>query len=198
MDTYLARIGTLIRDARRHQGLTQSDLADSLGTSQSAVARIEQGKQNLEMLAWIGEALDSEFVSLGHTGPQHLRIVGGTKFSRGHRRQDEQECGRRSLLRAALLNKGRTTPSNLARIEEVNRILEVLASIGVRTRWLPNSNDLEIAPAGPARPGLSMDLDRGPADQTIMFLGPLLHDYADFQPRMPVAATSGCGPSSRT
>ena len=46
-DTYLTRIGTLIRDARRHQGLTQSELADLLGTSQSAVARIEQGKQNL-------------------------------------------------------------------------------------------------------------------------------------------------------
>ena len=76
--TYLNRIGTLIRDARRHKGLTQSELADLLGTSQSAVARIEQGKQNLslEMLARIGESLDSEFVSLGTGGPQHLRIVG--------------------------------------------------------------------------------------------------------------------------
>ena len=82
-DTYLTRIGTLIRDARRHQGLTQSELADLLGTSQSAVARIEQGKQNLslEMLARVGEKLDSEFVSLGHSGPQHLRIVGGRKLS---------------------------------------------------------------------------------------------------------------------
>ena len=41
--SYLTRIGTLIRDARRHQGLTQNELADKLGTSQSAVARIEQG-----------------------------------------------------------------------------------------------------------------------------------------------------------
>ena len=42
--------------------------------------------------------------------------------------------------------QGRTTLRNLARIEEVNRILEVLASIGVRTRWIPGSNDLEIVP----------------------------------------------------
>ena len=57
-DTYLERIGSLIRDARRHKGLTQSELARSLGTSQSAVARIEQGKQNLslEILARIGES----------------------------------------------------------------------------------------------------------------------------------------------
>ena len=82
-ENYLARIGTLIRDARRHQGMTQNDLADSLGTSQSAIARIEQGKQNLslEMLARIGGSLDSEFVSMGHSGPQHLRIGGGTKLS---------------------------------------------------------------------------------------------------------------------
>ena len=135
METYLARIGTLIRDARRHQGLTQSDLADSLGTSQSAVARIEQGKQNLslEMLARIGEALDSEFVSLGHTGPQHLRIVGGTKLT-GTIDVKTSKNAAVALLCAALLNKGRTTLRNLARIEEVNRILEVLASIGVRVR----------------------------------------------------------------
>ena len=58
--TYLARIGELIRDARRRQGLTQSELADLIGTSQSAIARIEQGRQNLslEMLARIGLKLD--------------------------------------------------------------------------------------------------------------------------------------------
>ena len=79
-DTYLERIGSLIRDARRHKGFTQSELAGLLGTSQSAVARIEQGQQNLslETLARIGESLDSEFVSLGHSGPQHLRIVGAS------------------------------------------------------------------------------------------------------------------------
>ena len=195
MDTYLARIGTLIRDARRHQGLTQSDLADSLGTSQSAVARIEQGKQNLslEMLARIGEALDSEFVSLGHTGPQHLRIVGGTKLS-GAIDVKTSKNAAVALLCAALLNKGRTTLRNLARIEEVNRILEVLASIGVRTRWLPNSNDLELRP--PARLDLdSMDLDAARRTRTIiMFLGPLLHDYADFQ--LPYAG--GCDLGLRT
>ena len=69
-DDYLARIGNLIRDARKHRGWTQQQLADTLATSQSAVNRIERGHQNLslEMLARIGEALDSEIVSLG-AGP---------------------------------------------------------------------------------------------------------------------------------
>ena len=34
----------------------------------------------------------------------------------------------------------------MAKIEEVHRLLEVLESIGVRTRWLNADNDLEIVP----------------------------------------------------
>ena len=193
--TYLNRIGTLIRDARRHKGLTQSELADLLGTSQSAVARIEQGKQNLslEMLARIGESLDSEFVSLGTGGPQHLRIVGGKQLS-GSIPVKTSKNAAVGLLCAALLNKGRTTLRNLARIEEVNRIIEVLTSVGVKVRWLPDSSDLEIIP--PARLELdSIDLDAARRTRTIiMFLGPLLHDYDSFQ--LPYAG--GCDLGTRT
>ena len=194
-ESYLGRIGTLIRDARRHQGLTQNDLADSLGTSQSAVARIEQGKQNLslEMLARIGQSLDSEFVSLGHSGPQHLRIAGGTKLS-GAIDVKTSKNAAVALLCASLLNHGRTTLRNLARIEEVNRIIEVLTSIGVKTRWLPESNDLEIAP--PAHLNLSaMDLEAARRTRTvIMFLGPLLHELDEF--RLPYVG--GCDLGTRT
>jgi len=193
--TYLNRIGTLIRDARRHKGLTQSELADLLGTSQSAVARIEQGKQNLslEMLARIGESLDSEFVSLGTGGPQHLRIVGGKQLS-GSIPVKTSKNAAVGLLCAALLNKGRTTLRNLARIEEVNRIIEVLTSVGVKVRWLPDSSDLEIIP--PARLELdAIDLDAARRTRTIiMFLGPLLHDYDSFQ--LPYAG--GCDLGTRT
>ncbi|MGO4601384.1 helix-turn-helix domain-containing protein [Terrabacter sp. 2YAF2] len=193
--TYLTRIGGLIRDARRHKGLTQSDLADLLGTSQGAVTRIEQGKQNLslDMLAKIGDALDSEFVSLGHSGPQHLRIVGGQKLN-GSIEVKTSKNAAVALLCAALLNRGRTTLRSLARIEEVNRILEVLASIGVRTRWLPDSNDLEIIP--PAELNLD-DIDVAAARRTrtvIMFLGPLLHELESFQ--LPYAG--GCDLGTRT
>ena len=56
---YKGRIGNLIRDARKHRGLTQQQLAELLATSQSAINRIEKGHQNLslEMLARIGAAL---------------------------------------------------------------------------------------------------------------------------------------------
>ncbi len=193
--TYLTRIGSLIRDARRHKGMTQDDLAKALSTSQSAVVRIEQGQQNLslEMLARIGESLDSEFVSLGHSGAQHLRIVGGTKL-RGSIDVKTSKNAAVALLCASLLNRGRTTLRNLARIEEVNRILEVLGSIGVRTRWLPDSSDLEITP--PARLDLDgIDVEAARRTRTvIMFLGPLMHDYPSFQ--LPYAG--GCDLGTRT
>ena len=193
--TYLTRIGGLIRDARRHKGMTQAELADLLGTSQGAVTRIEAGKQNLSLdtLAKIGDALDSEFVSLGHSGPQHLRIVGGRKLS-GSIDVKTSKNAAVALLCASLLNVGRTTLRNLARIEEVNRILEVLASIGVRTRWLPDSNDLEIT--RPDRLDLE-NIDVAAARRTrtvIMFLGPLLHEHEQF--RLPYAG--GCDLGTRT
>jgi UDP-N-acetylglucosamine 1-carboxyvinyltransferase len=194
-EDYLARIGNLIRDARRHQGMTQNDLAEQLGTSQSAVVRIEQGGQNLslEMLARIGEALNSEFVSLGHSQPQHLRVEGGHKLS-GEIDVKTSKNAAVALLCGALLNKGRTTLRSLARIEEVNRIIEVLGSIGVKTRWLPGTSDLEIIP--PAVLDLdAIDIDAARRTRTvIMFLGPLLHELEAFQ--LPYAG--GCDLGTRT
>src|SRR4051795_11777362 len=143
---YKNRIGNLIRDARKHRGLTQHQLADLLSTSQSAINRIEKGHQNLslEMLARIGAALDSEIVALG-AGPTHLRVTGPTRLAGAIDVKTSKNAGV-GLLCATLLNRGRTTLRKVARIEEVNRLLEVLNSIGVQTRWLNDENDLEIVP----------------------------------------------------
>src|SRR3954469_24837759 len=194
-DNYLVRIGKLIRDARQHRGWTQSQLAEALGTSQSAVNRIERGNQNisLEMIARIGEALDSEIVSLGYAGPMHLRVVGGRRLSGAiDVKTSKNACV--ALLCATLLNKGRTVLRRVARIEEVYRLLEVLGSIGVRTRWINDGADLEIGPV------TELDLDAMDADAArrtrsiIMFLGPLLHRMDRF--RLPYAG--GCDLGTRT
>ncbi|WP_067429500.1 UDP-N-acetylglucosamine 1-carboxyvinyltransferase [Nocardioides jensenii] len=192
---YLGRIGNLIRDARKHRGLTQQQLADLLATSQSAVNRIEKGHQNLslEMLARIGSALDSEIVALGAGGPTHLRVTGPTTLSGTIDVKSSKNAGV-ALLCASLLNKGRTTLRKVARIEEVNRLLEVLDSIGVQTRWLNDSNDLEIVP--PAQLDLA-NIDEDAARRTrsiIMFLGPLLHREDVFD--LPYAG--GCNLGDRT
>jgi len=194
-DTSLVRIGNLIRDGRTKRGWTQAQLAERLATSQSAVNRIEKGNQNvsLEMLTRIGVALDSELVSVGAPGPVHLRVVGGRTLAGSIEVKSSKNAGV-ALLVASLLNRGRTTLKKVARIEEVNRLLEVLDSIGVKTRWLNDDNDLEIVP--PAR----LQLDRMDAEAArrtrsiIMFLGPLMHEVAEFE--LPYAG--GCDLGTRT
>ena len=194
MSDYKGRIGNLIRDARKHRGLTQSQLAELLSTSQSAINRIEKGHQNLslETLARIGAALDSEIVALG-AGPTHLRVTGPTTLSGSIEVKTSKNAGV-ALLCASLLNRGRTTLRKVARIEEVNRLLEVLASLGVHTRWLNDQNDLEIVP--PAEFDLA-HIDEEAARRTrsvLMFLGPLLHRADSFE--LPYAG--GCNLGTRT
>src|SRR3546814_6130837 len=93
-----------------------------------------------------------------------------------------------------MLNKVRTMLRKVDRIEEVNRLLEVLDSIGVQTRWLNEHNDLEIV--NPAHLDLA-NIDEDAARRTrsiIMFLGHLLHREDVFD--LPYAG--GCHLGDRT
>lgn len=194
-DIYLSKIGKLIQENRQIRGLTQAQLAKALGTSQSAINRIEKGGQNisLEMIARISEVLSSEIVSLNQSGKIDFLVNGGKKLS-GNIDVKTSKNAAVALLCASLLNHGTTILRRVARIEEVNRIIEVLQSIGVKVRWLNQQNDLEITP--PAR--LKLDkMDISAAKKTrsvIMLLGPLLHQYRNFE--LPFAG--GCNLGTRT
>jgi transcriptional regulator with XRE-family HTH domain len=56
--------GQLAREARRRAGLTQAELAERIGTTQSAVARLERGRTDpsVERLGRIVRACDLELV----------------------------------------------------------------------------------------------------------------------------------------
>ena len=194
-DDFKVKIGLLIQEARAHRGYTQTELAKALGTSQSAINRIEKGGQNisLEMISRISEVLSSNIVSLNQSGKINFRVQGGKKLS-GSIEVKTSKNAAVALLCAALLNKGKTTLRRVARIEEVNRIIEVLQSIGVKVRWIGDSNDLELIP--PKRLALEkMDIEAAKRTRTvIMFLGPLLHQYNDF--KLPFAG--GCSLGTRT
>jgi len=194
-EDYLKRIGTMIRDARVRADKTQAQLAELLGSSQSAVNRIEKGQQNLtlEMVARIGNALDSGLVNVGSSGPSHLRVHGGTELTGSIDVKSSKNAGV-ALLCACLLNEGTTVLRKVARIEEVNRLLEVLSSIGVRTRWLNDDGDLELVVPADLR---LEAMDEEAARRTrsiIMFLGPLIHRETTFE--LPYAG--GCDLGTRT
>ena len=191
---YKARLGKLIQQSRIDNDMTQHELAEALGTSQSAINRIEKGGQNisLEMLARISAVLSSNIVSFGSSGT-NFEVHGGKQLS-GEIEVTTSKNAAVGLLCASLLNKGTTILRRVPQIEEVNRIIEVLQSIGVKTKWLEKSSDLLITP--PKRLRLS-DIDIEAAKKTrtiIMFLGPLLHQYKKF--RIPFAG--GCSLGTRT
>lgn len=194
-EDYKVKIGNLIQETRQSRGLTQTQLAKALNTSQSAINRIEKGGQNisLEMLARISDVLSSELVSLNQSGKINFRVHGGKELS-GEIEIKTSKNAAVGLLCATLLNKGTTIIRRVAHIEEVNRIIEVLQSIGVKVRWLNDNNDLEITP--PARLKLeNMDIAAAKRTRTvIMFLGPLLHQYKEF--KLPFAG--GCDLGTRT
>lgn len=194
-ETYIAKIGSLIQDTRQSKNMTQSQLAELVGTSQSAINRIEKGGQNisLDMVARISEVLSTNILTLNNTGKINFAIDGGQELH-GEIEVKTSKNAAVGLLCAALLNKGKTTLRRVARIEEVNRIIEVLHSIGVKTKWLNANNDLEIVP--PKRLQLeNMDVAAAKRTRTvIMFLGPLLHQYNEF--KLPFAG--GCNLGTRT
>ncbi len=197
MDTISpASVGRLIRDARKQRGLTQNQLADLLKTSQSAVHRIEAGHQNLSLdyINRIAEALESPLISTPNASTtMNYRIHGGKTLS-GSIEVRSSKNAAVALLCASLINRGHTVLRGLAHIEEVNRILEVLDSIGVRATWSEDGKDLTLV-----RPEeLDLDsMDETAAKRTrsiLMFLGPLMHFYDDF--KLPYAG--GCNLGART
>jgi UDP-N-acetylglucosamine 1-carboxyvinyltransferase len=174
------KIGALINQIRQDRGLTQADFARKLGTSQSAVNRIEHGRQNLSLdtLGRISDVLKKPIISISGSA-LNLQIEGGHEL-KGSIEVKTSKNAAVCLLMASLLNKGTTRLKSMPRIEEVNRIIEVLTSVGVSVKWL-SGNDLEIKP--PDKIDLDK-MDNRSAKKTrsvIMMLGPLIHLFKEFK-----------------
>ncbi len=193
--SYQQVIGETIEHMRLEKGWTQEELARAVGSSQSAIHRIEKGGQNvsLTMIKKLSEALGNQILSINDSVSQSFRINGGRELA-GEITINTSKNAAVGLLCAALLNTGKTVLHRIARIEEVFRIIEVLESIGVRCHWTNRHRDLEII--SPRELKLE-DMDVEAARKTrsiIMFLGPLLHRY----PRFKIPYAGGCSLGTRT
>ncbi len=185
-------LGSLVRNIREEKNITQADFAKKLGTTQSAVARMENGEQNLStaMLEKISETLKRDLVHISD-GALNIKIEGGHPLS-GEITTKTSKNGAMGLLAASLLNKGTTILKNVPKIEEVNRMVEVFESIGISMKW--RGNDLEINP--PEKLSLEK-LNKDSASKTrsiVMLIGPLIHHLNNFSLPEP----GGCKLGSRT
>jgi UDP-N-acetylglucosamine 1-carboxyvinyltransferase len=185
-------MGAFVRRIREQRGLTQAEVAKALGTSQSALARMEKGDQNMgiDLLRQLSEVLDHKIVSV--TDSVDYEIRGGRKLQ-GNVVTGGSKNGALGLLFASLLNRNVTTLHNIPRIEEVFRILEVLESIGVQATWKA-ANTLEIRP--PKVFNLK-GIDHKSGSRTrsvIMLLGSMIHRFSTFE----IPSAGGCRMGMRT
>jgi len=188
----MKNIGERISEAREHARMTQSTLAEKLETTQSAIARIESGNQNVstDMLRKISKALNKNLLSTS-PGSVNLEITGGQTLS-GTIQTNTSKNGAVGLLCASLLNKGTTTLKRVPRIEEVYRLIEVLESIDVKILW--EDDIMTITP--PKQFNLDkIDVDAARRTRSIvMFIGPLMHHLQKFS----LPQSGGCKLGSRT
>ncbi|MFM2423881.1 MAG: hypothetical protein RLZZ70_268 [Candidatus Parcubacteria bacterium] len=172
--------------------MTQTDLAKKIKTTQSAIARIESGTQNIttEMLRKISHALGKNLVTLS-PGSMNVVIEGKKKLS-GTIETNTSKNGAVGLLCASLLNRGTTTLHRMPRIEEVHRILEVLESIGMQVSW--SGSTVTLIP--PKKYNLKkIDVEAARKTRSIvMFIGSLIHTLPQFS----LPQSGGCKLGSRT
>lgn len=121
----------------------------------------------------------------------NYKVVGG-KTLKGEVTTNVSKNAAVALLAASLLNKGKTTLKKIPHIEEVNRLIEVLKSIGVSVEWV--DGDVVIQP--PATLDISK-VDRAAAERTrsiALFIAPLAHLVSSFD----LPAPKGCDLGKRS
>lgn len=121
-----------------------------------------------------------------------FQVEGGKKLS-GTIKTNFSKNGSVGLLCAALLNKGKTTLHGIARIEEVNRVIEIIESIGAKTKWT-DRNTIVITP--PKEYNLkNINVESAIRTRSVlMIIGPIIHYLKNFS----IPHAQGCNLGKRT
>lgn len=189
----LLAIGDMIKDARERQDMTQAEFAKKLGTSQSAVARVESGDQNMtiELLGKINRVLGERIITAGD-GTDDFVIKGGKPLS-GTIETRPSKNGALHLMCAALINRGTTTLHNIPRNQEILRLIEVLESMKIAVSWI-DQNSLTIkVPKKIATGALEAD-SAAKIRSGLMMIGALAHHLDRFA----LPHSGGCKMGART
>ncbi len=185
------RIGNFIKTIREGQGFTQEEFAKALSTSQSAVARMESGKQNftMEQLEKISTVLGRKILSLSSS--IDFEINGGKKLS-GSIDTNYSKNGAINMLCATLINQGKTVLHGIPHIEEVHRYIEIMQSLGVSVKWI-GDDSLEIIVPNKLN-FESIDKDTVARTRSFTFVGALIHYAKSFT----YPNSGGCKMGERT
>lgn len=122
---------------------------------------------------------------------ENFEIIGGKKL-KGEVTVNSSKNAAVALLMASLANRGRTTLKNVPQIEEVNRLMEVMESIGVK--FEKNGRSLTIIPPRKIEIG---KINKPAAEKTrsiIMIIGALAGRLKKYS----IPQSGGCRLGSRT
>ncbi len=186
------KIGIFIKKLREERGMTQGEFSKALKTSQSAVARIESGNQNvtIEQLLKMSEVLKHNIVSLQDT--IDFKVDGGRKLH-GSITTNTSKNGAVNMMVASLVNSGTTTLRDIPHIEEVYRYKELLESLGVKIRWIHDDTSLEITP--PKKLTFSkINKEVASKIRSFTFAGAFIH----FSDKFSLPHSGGCKMGERT
>ncbi len=186
------KIGLFIKKLREEKGMTQEEFSDALKTSQSAIARIESGNQNLtlENLEKISEVLGRQIISLNDS--IDFKVHGGRKLS-GSIETNTSKNGAVNMMVAALVNNGTTILRDIPHIEEVYRYIELLESVGVSIKWVQNDTALEITPGKKLKLS-KLNKDVANRIRSFTFAGAFVHYSNSFS----LPHSGGCKMGERT
>lgn len=191
MSAEYKNLGKLIESLREARGLTQAELAKSMETSQSAIARIEAGKQNLTLkeIDKLSKALGKKI--LGVNDSVDFKIIGGKKLS-GTVATNNSKNGAINMFCASLVNKGKTVLHGIPHIEEVYRYIEIMQSMGVSVKWI---DEYSVEIVVPKKLKIA-SIDKATAAKTrsFTFVGALLHHSNHFY----FPHSGGCKMGERT
>ncbi len=186
------KIGLFIKKLREEKGITQGEFAKRLKTSQSAVARIESGNQNvtIDQLMKMSGVLNHNIVSIQDT--IDFKVKGGKKLH-GEIVTNPSKNGAVNMMVAALVNRGTTTLRDIPHIEEVHRYKELLESVGVTIKWAHSDTALEITPP---KKFLLSKMNKGVAERirSFTFAGAFIHYAETFH----LPHSGGCKMGERT
>lgn len=187
------QIATFIKTRREASNMTQKHFARALQTSQSAVARMEKGKQNFttKQLSKISGVLKQNVVRIADL-TDDFQITGGKKLH-GTIETNTSKNGTMGLFCAALINKAPTVFHGIPKIEELYRMIEVFESIGVKIEWIAE-HSIRITPPKVFRTESLNNVSAARIRSIIMLIGALVHN----KKRFVIPHAGGCKMGERT
>lgn len=174
-NTIKNNIAEKISLARKRIFMTQEDLANALGTTQSAVARMESGNQNFttDMLTRLSEILGENLLLKESSTNRSIKIIGGKSLKGVLEIQGSKNAALPAIAASLLVSKGTSVIKNVPDIRDVHIMIEIANSLGAHVVY--DSKEKTVTSNAEKLNSYTIPLELAKKIRTcILFLAPLI------------------------